>query len=51
MEYTGMEKDPEETSNIIPKPEWNDRVLDAAHELLCQKLKLKSKGAIQHGHT
>lgn len=51
MEYTDLKKDPEETSNMVTKPEWNGRVLDAAHELLCQKLKLKSKGAIQYGHA
>lgn len=51
MEYTDLAEDPEERVNAAGSTDWKGRVLDAAQQLLIQKLKNKSKGATQYGHA
>lgn len=51
MEYTDLVFDPTETVNRAGETGWEEKVLQAAHELLIEKMKNKSKGAIQYGHA
>ena len=46
-----MVSDPTETVNRAGETGWEEKVLQAAHELLIEKMKNKSKGAIQYGHA
>ena len=51
MEYTDLINDPTERVNHAGEPGWEVQTWKAAQNLLVEKLKNKSKGAIQYGHA
>lgn len=51
MEYTDLINDPEEQTNHAGEAGWEVKTWQAAQKLLIEKLKNKSKGAIQYGHA
>lgn len=51
MEYTDLINDPRERTNHAGEVGWEVKTWQAAQKLLVEKLKNKSKGAIQYGHA
>lgn len=51
QEYTDLNKDPQERRNVAGESEYAGAVSLAARKLLTERLKAKSKGAVQYGHA